>query len=172
MKPAITIIGLISAAILGFLFWLIYFHESPNITGGEFLAYIPAINSIFNTLSATCLICGLIFIKQGKVKAHITMMVSATVASACFLVGYIIHHYYRGDTEFQPDGVIRGVYMFILISHILLSIVVVPMVLTTLYCAISKRFVTHKKIARLTYPVWLYVSVTGVLIFAILELFN
>jgi len=172
MKSAITIICLISAAILAFLFWLIYFHESPNITRGEYLAYIPALNSIFNTLSATCVISGLIFIKRGKVKAHITMMVSATIASACFLVGYIIHHYYQGDTKFLAEGTIRTVYFFILITHIVLSVAVVPMVLTTLYCAISKRFAIHKKIARFTWPIWLYVSITGVLIFAILELFN
>ncbi len=172
MKSAITIISLISASILAFLFWLIYFHESPNITAGDSLAYIPALNSIFNTISAACVICGLIFIKRGKVTAHITMMVSATIASACFLVGYIIHHYYQGDTKFLAVGAIRTIYLFILFTHIILSIVVVPMVLTTLYCAISKRFAIHKKIARLTWPIWLYVSVTGVLIFGILELFN
>ena len=99
-------------------------------------------------------------------------MLSATFTSACFLISYIAYHHYQGDTKFMGLGIIRPIYFFILITHILLSIVQVPLILTTLYLAAAKNFVRHRKVARVTLPIWLYVSVTGVLIFVILKSFN
>lgn len=100
------------------------------------------------------------------------MMASATLSSALFLVCYIIYHSYQGDTKFLAEGLIRPVYFFILISHILLSMVAVPLVLLTLWFAITQRFTSHKKIARWTFPIWLYVSVTGILVYFVLHNFN
>jgi putative membrane protein len=96
-------------------------------------------------------------------------MILATVSSALFLVGYLLYHYYHGDTKFPGEGVIRPIYFFILITHIITSIVVVPLVFLTLFFAITKRFAKHRKIAAWTYPVWLYVSVTGILVYYLLK---
>jgi len=161
----------ISLAVLGFLFWLIYF-KTPGKTDTEWFAELPAVNASLNALSACFLSIGLLAIKRGFKKAHITMMASATLSSALFLVCYIIYHSYQGDTKFLAEGLIRPVYFFILISHILLSMVAVPLVLLTLWFAITQRFTSHKKIARWTFPIWLYVSVTGILVYFVLHNFN
>ncbi|MBH53499.1 MAG: hypothetical protein CMI18_04035 [Opitutaceae bacterium] len=164
------IIG-ISLAILGFLIWLIYF-KTPGETDAEWFAKLPAVNASLNALSACFLSFGLLAIKRGLKKAHIAMMVSATLSSSLFLICYIIYHNYQGDTRFLAEGFIRPIYFFILITHILLSMVVVPLVLLTLWLAISKQFTSHKKIAHWTFPIWLYVSVTGILVYLILHNFN
>ena len=99
-------------------------------------------------------------------------MFSATFTSALFLVSYITYHHFHGDTKFVAVGTIRPIYFGILISHILLSAIQVPLILSTLYLALTRKFVKHKKIARITFPIWLYVSVTGVVIFIMLSQFN
>jgi putative membrane protein len=99
-------------------------------------------------------------------------MVSALVLSALFLISYLTYHHFQGDTRFLATGLIRPIYFFILISHIILSVAVLPMVLITVFHALRGRFSNHKKIARYTFPVWLYVSVTGVLVFLMLNVFN
>ncbi|MBC9888571.1 MAG: DUF420 domain-containing protein [Opitutae bacterium] len=115
---------------------------------------------------------GFAAIKAGRKGLHMAMMIAATLASVTFLAGYILHHYYYGDTPFTASGLIRPLYFFILISHILLSMALVPLVLLTLYFALSGRFVSHKGIARWTFPIWMYVSVTGILVYLILNTFN
>jgi len=96
-------------------------------------------------------------------------MVSAFAASAVFLVGYVLYHYAHGDTPYQGVGPIRTVYFTILITHVVLSIVMLPMILTTFYLATRERFASHKRLARWTLPIWLYVSVTGVIIYFMLR---
>lgn len=171
-KTPIIIIGLVSALILLFLFWLIYFKEPPKQAPSGIFAKLPGWNAFFNAMSASFVAAGIVFIKRQQKKAHATCMIAATCASAAFLVGYLIHHSLHGDTSFQGTGWIRPVYFFILISHILLAMATLPMVLTTLYFAVTKRFRAHRKIARYTYPIWLYVSITGVLVFVFLRLLN
>lgn len=99
-------------------------------------------------------------------------MVAALVSSALFLIAYVIYHNAHGDTTFQSAGFIRVIYFFILISHILLTTVALPIILVTFFFALTNKFDAHKKIARITLPAWLYVSVTGVLIFFLLRLFS
>jgi len=99
-------------------------------------------------------------------------MLAAVGSSALFFVSYVIYHSFQGDTKFLATGVIRPLYFFILISHIVLSVIVVPMILTSLYLSFSGRMAAHKRVSRWTLPIWLYVSVTGVLIFLLLKLFN
>jgi putative membrane protein len=172
-KNAISIIFSISAAVIIFLVWLIYYREIPKGPVAAWAYYLPALNSLFNTISATCVVAGIILIKQGNKHWHKQMMISATIASALFLTSYIIYHEMVGHVVFNPDRAgIKNIYRIILFSHIILSIVVVPMILTTLFFAFSGRFESHKKIAKWTWPIWLYVSVTGVLIFVILQFFN
>ena len=169
---AFAIIGILSALVIGFLFWLIYFKTGSDVNSTGWVSQLPAVNAFFNTLTATLLINGYIAIKWNNVSLHKILMIMASISSACFLVSYITYHNFHGDTKFLSTGMIRPIYFGILISHILLSIVQVPLILTTLYLAAVKNFITHKKVARITFPIWLYVSVTGVLIFVILKWFN
>lgn len=172
MKTAISIICVLSAAVVAFLFWLIYFQEVPEGVDSAQYAFLPGLNAIFNSISACFVTVGLIAIKNKtapKKRLHGLCMALATFASALFLVGYIAHHSLNGDSIFKGEGWIRPVYFSILISHILLSIAVVPLLLTTLFAAAVRRFEIHRKVARITYPIWLYVSVTGVLVFVFLR---
>ena len=100
------------------------------------------------------------------------MMITATVSSSAFLVTYLIYHYFAHSTPFEGQGWIRPVYFFILISHIVLSVLVVPLIGMSLFFATVRKFVSHKKVSKWTYPVWLYVSVTGILVYALLNAYN
>ena len=168
---AIQITGLITVAFLGFLFWVIY-GKTPAPAAANWIGHLPTVNASLNGLAAGLLLMGFAAIKAGRKNLHVTMMIAALSASVIFLAGYILHHYYYGDTPFTATGLIRPLYFFILISHILLSMALVPLVLMTLYFALSGRFASHKGIARWTFPIWMYVSVTGVLVYLILNTFN
>lgn len=171
-KTVFGIIGILSAAVIGFLFWLIYFKTGAAVGDNGWVSLLPALNAILNSLTATLLIAGYVLIKKNRIDLHRNFMIAATVTSALFLLSYVTYHHYQGDTKFLGQGIIRPIYFFILITHILLSIVQVPLILSTLYLAAVKNFQRHKKIAKITFPIWLYVSVTGVLIFVILKQFN
>jgi len=164
------VIGVSSAAVIGFLFWLLYFR--PPTTGApSWSASLPAVNAGLNFSAAVFLVAGFLAIRSKHRELHMKLMVSAVCVGGLFLVSYIVYHHFHGDTRFGGEGLVRPIYFFILISHILLSIVAVPLVLTTIYLAATKRFERHRRIARFTFPVWLYVSVTGVLVFFFLKLF-
>ena len=171
-KTVFSIIGLVSTGVIGFLFWLIYFKTGTGVDAVGWVSNLPALNAILNTITATLLVAGFVFIKKNHRALHVKAMLAATFTSACFLVSYVTYHHFQGDTKFMGIGMIRPIYFFILITHILLSIVQVPLILTTLYLAAVKNFTRHKKVARVTFPIWLYVSVTGILIFVILKSFN
>ena len=165
-KPLPAILFL-SAFIASFLIWLIYF--KGRIEAPEWVALLPSANALFNSLSAVCLICGYINIRKRKRVVHMRFMISATVFSALFLVSYITYHYFHGDTKFPGHGWIRPVYFFILISHIGLSMVALPLILATLWYATRNQFRFHRAVARWTFPIWLYVSVTGVIVYFVLR---
>ena len=166
-KP-LAAIGGVSAAALVFLVWLIYFRDSADATGSY--AYLPAVNASLNALAAVCLAVGIMAIRNGATVLHQRLMTSAFVFSTLFLISYIVYHANHGDTRFTGEGFIRPVYFFVLISHIVLSAIALPMVLTTFYFSLSGQFGRHRRIARYTFPLWMYVSVTGVLIFLMLKL--
>ena len=170
MKRAITLILLLSAAAIAFLFWLIYGVEGVDDSGRW--AFLPATNAFFNAVSASAVMVGLWQIRQGHKRNHGLAMITAFAASSLFLIGYIIHHTVQGDTKFLTQGWLRPTYFVILISHVLLSIAVLPMVLTTFFLAATRRWPAHRALARWTYPVWLYVSATGVLVFFFLRFLN
>lgn len=171
-KNVFFVIGVVSALIISFLFWIIYFKTGAGFETEAWVSCLPTVNAILNTVTAIFLISGYWLIKNNQKIAHRNVMIAATMSSAFFLISYITYHHYKGDTKFLAQGIIRPIYFFILISHILLSIVQVPLILSTLYLAATKNFTKHRKIARITFPIWLYVSVTGVLIFLILNFFN
>lgn len=161
-----------SAAIVAFLFWLIYFQQPPEGPANSRPSFLPALNAGLNLLSASLLTAGLVFIKRGRKRTHGWFMAGATLASLAFLGGYLLYHYLHGDTQFLAQGWIRPVYFAILISHIILSVVAVPLVAMTLLLALRRRWPQHRKLAKLTYPIWLYVSLTGVAVFLFLRFFN
>ncbi len=170
-KTAVSVIIAISILATAFLFWLIYFKE-PSAQTLSFVGMLPAVNASLNALSACCLVCGFFFIKRNNRVAHQRFMVAALVFSALFLVSYLVYHNFQGDTPFLGTGVIRPIYFFILISHIVLSVFALPLALITVFFASQASFRNHRKIARYTFPIWLYVSVTGVLVFYLLKNFG
>jgi len=158
-----SIIGLSVAASL-FLVWLIYFKPTPEQFSGS-LTFLPALNAVLNGLSATSICFGFFYIRKRNWETHKRFMLLALVFSSLFLVSYVLHHYLHGDTRFLGTGPVRPVYFFVLVSHIVLSVIALPLVLITFFFSLSERFNTHARIARYTFPIWLYVSVTGVLVF-------
>ena len=129
---------------------------------------LPPVNACLNGLSATLLTCGFIAIRSGRRALHKKLMISAFSSSTLFLVSYLTRFALTGTTTFPGTGAAKIVYLCILFSHMLLAIVVVPLVLRTLWLARAQRFDAHKKLARLTLPIWMYVSVTGVVVYFML----
>ena len=158
----------VSAAAVGFLLWLLYVHHPPPALAQQWI-FLPRLNALLNGLSGVALCAGLYFIKHKNVAAHRASMLAAFGFSSLFLVSYIVNHALRGDTRFPSIGTARTVYLSILSSHILLSIVALPLILTTLFFALTGRFRMHRRLARVTFPIWLYVSVTGVIVFEFLK---
>lgn len=130
---------------------------------------LPAVNASLNALSTVFLTVGYIFIKQRKQNAHRNCMISAFVTSTIFLACYLTYHFtVKAVTKFQGQGLVRPIYFFILITHVVLAVVIVPLILMTLSRALKQRFDLHKKIARWTWPLWMYVSITGVIVYLML----
>lgn len=129
---------------------------------------LPAVNATLNGISSILLAIGFVAIKKGNKPLHIKCMISAFTVSSVFLICYLVYHYYAGSTKFTATGWIRPVYFGILISHVILAAAIVPMILLTMFRAAKGDFEKHKKIARWTWPLWMYVSVTGVLIYFML----
>lgn len=129
---------------------------------------LPSINAIFNLLSLSFLLLGFLSIKKKQVKRHKIFMISAFVSSTLFLIGYLVYHYNAGVTRFQGQGVWRLIYFSVLSSHTFLAVLALPMAVITLMLAVLGKFDKHPKVARLTLPVWMYVSATGVLIYLML----
>jgi uncharacterized membrane protein YozB (DUF420 family) len=134
----------------------------------SYISYLPHLNAILNATCALLLFSGYSFIRAGRVAAHRTCQMAAVVVSVIFLASYLTYHYHHGATRFAGEGLARPIYFTILISHTILAIVIVPLVGITLYRALKADFVRHRKIARLTLPLWLYVSITGVIVYLML----
>lgn len=164
--PIAVIIGISVVATL-FLLWLIYVHP-PSQEYASRLLFLPALNALFNAMSAVALVIGFSYIRKRNIPAHRASMLTAFAFSVLFLITYTTNHALHGDMYFQGHGAIRTFYLALLISHILLSAVALPLILITFFFSLSGRFPQHKKIARYTLPIWLYVSVTGVVVYAML----
>jgi uncharacterized membrane protein YozB (DUF420 family) len=134
----------------------------------EFISYLPHVNACLNGTSALLLFTGYSFIRSRNVAAHRACQVAALAVSILFLGSYLTYHYYHGSTRFQGTGLVRPVYFTILISHTILAVVIVPLVALTFYRALRKDFTRHRRIARITLPLWLYVSITGVIVYLML----
>ena len=133
------------------------------------LSFLPPIYATINGITAVVLVAGVLAIKNGKRKLHERLMTAAIALSVAFLVMYVAYHMTTDSTKFGGEGSIKMVYFFILISHIILSIAVIPLVLITYVRALAERFDRHKKIAKITFPIWLYVAVTGVVVYLMIS---
>jgi len=129
------------------------------------ISYFPALDASLNATSAVLLTIGYVLIRRGNIRAHRACMLSAFVTSALFLVCYLWYHAHHGVTRFPAHGVVRTFYFTLLTSHTVLAVVIVPLVVVTLYRALREMFDRHKRIARWTLPLWIYVSVTGVVVY-------
>lgn len=129
---------------------------------------LPTLNASLNSVSFILLLCGFFAIKKGRRELHIKLMTGALVVSAAFLTSYLIYHFHVPSKKFPDLGWIKTVYLLILFPHIILATVMVPMILKTFWHAWRGEWDKHKKIARITFPIWLYVSVTGVVVYLML----
>jgi putative membrane protein len=169
-RPFWVVNGIVSTIALSVLAYLLHVRGGAHGASSADLAFLPAGNAFFNAASATLLVLAVRAVRRGDQKRHRTLVLGAFAASALFLAGYLAYHYVHGDTKYPGAGPVRIAYLLFLASHVILSIPVVPLCLAAFYYALKGRFVTHRKITRFLYPIWLYVSVTGVLVFAWLRL--
>ncbi len=145
---------------------ILFFVKIPNATP---LTFLPPIYATINGATAVLLVLAVMAVKKGKLKLHESLMKIAIGCSLLFLVMYIAYHMTSPSTKFGGEGNIKYVYYFILLTHILLSIVIIPLVLITYVRALAERFDKHKKIAKITFPLWLYVAVTGVVVYLMIS---
>ena len=129
------------------------------------LSIFPTIDAVLNATTAALLTLGYIFIRRRNIPAHKTCMLAAVGTSTLFLICYLTYHYFHGTTRFPGHGVVRAVYLSILASHTVLAAAIVPLVILTLVRALRERFALHRRVARWTLPLWLYVSITGVIVY-------
>ena len=158
----ITIISIAIPAVVVALFGI----RLPDV---EPLGFLPPIYATINGVTAILLISAVISIKKGKQKLHQNLMTSCIALSLIFLIMYVAYHMTSDSTPYGGEGLLRYVYFFILITHIMLSIVIIPLVLRTYALAYLKKYDKHRKIARITFPIWLYVAVTGVVVYLMIS---
>ena len=132
------------------------------------LSDLPALNAALNATSFVLLVLGYGFIRRKKIAAHRACMVGALISSVLFLTSYLIYHFHHPTTRFTGEGIVRPIYFAILISHVVLAAVIVPLVIITATRALRRNFLKHARIARITFPLWVYVSITGIVVYVML----
>jgi putative membrane protein len=165
-RLALPLIGLLSVVVVVVVGFLLLGHE-PGARALD-VSRFPPLNAGLNAASAILVTAGYLFIRRRQVGGHRACMIAAFVVSITFLVAYVTYHYLAGSRPFPGRGWIRWLYFPLLGTHVLLAAGMVPFVLTTLYRALRGQFVRHARIARFTLPVWLYVSITGVIVYVLL----
>jgi len=161
--------AVLSTAALLLLGWLLLVRRGAGASGAADLRFLPAVNASLNATAALLLFAGWVSIRRGSMRAHRVFMVGAFTASALFLVCYLAYHAVHGDTRYAGTGTIRTVYLAVLATHVLLSATVVPLALTAFWFALRREFRRHRRVTRVLWPIWMYVSVTGVAIFFMLR---
>jgi len=155
----------VSAALIGLLFWIIYGVSVDSVQLRFYASQLPFFQVMMNVFATICIVAGIFAVKTGRLEEHKRLMASAFMFSVLFLLSYLVYHTILGDIIYGGVGWMRTVYFSLLISHIGATFFGFPMILITIYFAVSKQLSSHKKIARWTYPIWLYMSVTGVVVF-------
>ena len=163
-KKLIIVLSIVVPVLVAILYLL-----PKNFTVGEEVYYLPMLNAFLNGTTSVLLVAGFIAIKNGKKETHKRIMLTALVLSVLFLLSYVKYHALTESTPFGGEGTIKTIYLFILLTHIVLAIVIVPLVLISFIRALSSKFDKHKKIARITLPLWLYVTVTGVVVYLMIS---
>ncbi|MCP4521251.1 MAG: DUF420 domain-containing protein [Cytophagales bacterium] len=167
-KLIYTIIGVLSVVVPLLVAVLLFMPQFFKLSDSDF-SFLPHFHAILNSSTAICLIAGLIFVKKGNHTGHKTAMYSAFALSSIFLLSYVVYHSQTESVKYGGEGTIRIIYFIILISHIVLSAVVLPLILLSIYFAVTQRLDRHKKFVKFSYPIWLYVAITGVLVYAFLQ---
>jgi len=163
-KTRSILIPIISIIVPGLVAVLYIMPKSQGLAGFD-IYLLPAFNAVINSLTTLVLLLGFYFIKQGNIPAHKTSMLVALGLSVLFLISYVTYHAIQPGVKFGGEGMIRTIYFIVLLTHIVLAAAIVPLVLITLSRALSERFDKHRKIARITLPLWLYVTITGVVVY-------
>jgi putative membrane protein len=166
-KKAYLIIACVSVLVVALIGWLTYLRTPGQVP--DWASDLPGLNASFNFSSAVCLIAGYLCIRSRKKNMHMRFMLAALGFTLGFLVSYLAYHVYAGDTKFLGQGWIRPLYFTILISHVTLSIINFPLALCVVFFSLTERFEKHKRLARIVFPIWLYVCVTGVLVYFFLK---
>lgn len=178
----LVLIGILSIAIPVVVALLFYLPQTGKL-GDWDVSILPHFNAVLNSSTAIALIVGYYFIKRGKRKEHISAMVSAFTLSSLFLISYVIYHYQGTHTLFgdlNSDGIlsdiekesiggIRTIYLVVLLTHILLAAIIVPFVLLSVYFGITKQYASHRKVSKWTFPLWLYVAISGVIVYLLIS---
>lgn len=171
IRPAIARILALSAAAFLFLVWLLFFRVTSE-PDPDALSFLPPLNALLNGLAATCIVLGVFAIKNGHRRIHMSFMIAAVCLSVVFLLSYITYHSVHGNTIFTTEGWPRYLYYSVLISHISCTVFALPLIISAVFFAATKRFELHKKVVKYTVPLWLYVSITGVAIYFLLRAYS
>ncbi len=171
MKNKTNIIFYIISALLIGIVAATIFMPAIKIEHPERFNKLPLFNAILNGLSAISLLISYSYIKKGNKKEHVRFIFLSLLFTFLFLISYLFYHFIHTPTKFGGNGTIKAIYLFILLTHIVLAASMIPLIMFTLKNAFQKKWVQHKKLARFTFPIWLYVSLTGVLVY-LLNLFN
>jgi len=163
-KSLSVIVYSLTIGVVSLVSFLIYFPQT-FAPGKINVSMLPTLHAFINGTCAVLLLLGYVFIRRRNFKAHKTMMLSAFILSCLFLVSYVIYHSQVPSTHFGGEGILKAVYFIVLITHIVLAAVIVPLALFTISRSFRGEFIKHKKIARWTFPIWLYVTITGVIVY-------
>jgi putative membrane protein len=161
---------------------LLFYLRGDKAEGNIDVSFLPHLNAVLNSGTAISIIIGYYFIKKGNRESHKVAMLTAFTLSSLFLVSYVLYHFYGGHTKFgdldgdgivseielAKGGILRYVYLILLLTHILMAAIVVPFVLFSVYLGLTRDFVKHKKVSKWTFPIWLYVAITGVLVYLLI----
>ncbi|RAJ11230.1 DUF420 domain-containing protein [Arenibacter echinorum] len=158
----INLVSIVIPLVVALLFGV----KLPNV---EPLGFLPPIYASINGLTAVLLVVAVLAVKNGKLELHQKLMTACIVLSLAFLVMYVAYHMTSDSTSFGGEGIVRYIYFFILVTHIILSIVIIPLVLRTYAKAYLKNYAAHRKLAKITFPLWLYVAVTGVVVYLMIS---
>jgi putative membrane protein len=167
-KTPYVLIGILSVAVPLLVAFLLFGGKATKIEGLD-VSFLPHLNAVMNTATFLCLVAGGLAIRSKNIRLHRVLMMSAFVLSSIFLISYVVYHNNAESTTFPKDSPLRILYLVLLLTHILFSMVVVPLVLLAIYFAWTNQIVKHKKTVKWTYPVWLYVASTGVIVYLMIS---
>ena len=160
----LILIAILSVAVPLLVAFLLFMPQTGKL-GNVDVTFLPKLHALLNSLTAVALLTGYYFVKNKNIRGHRFAMVTAFTLSAFFLISYVTYHYQVAPTKYGGEGTLKTIYYVILITHIVLAAVIVPLVLLSVYFAVSDQINRHRKIARWTFPIWLYVAVTGVVVY-------